>query len=676
MSGKEMTEQEYDSDPEATKLSLKMRRREASDDEEEEEGEEKGERGERVVRPIESDGESEGQGAAAEYEEGGEEEYVEEEEEEYERTGGGEVEEVAVEKIEEGNGVVEGELKDEKRGVRNDVSEINDDGLIDDVQLEDQKKEIEPYAVPMAGAFYMHDDRFRDNVGGQHRRTLGGRKLWDSRDERKWGHDKFEELTTHEWHYKERRKTYGGRSRGRGRNKGLDRGYDGENRPRVYNNNNNQNSDNNQNNAVKVVRGRGPRRYQPSFKNTNEAPLAQNKQSVKSVGKPSHFNSGRTRAPMPNVESYAFRPRKQMFGSSLSIASPPFYPSGSSAEDTLPLKRNVQASATNRNIQPSIADKSSTFAQSSEMLRGKNKVDSIGMDKLYIDDSVSANKPLNALQLLPSGSSSFNSTQPQQSRGQGRGMTSLTQMAYEPVSDNQVNRVPPAILLQTAQKNPDQSRGLSSSQASGQQFLQHLTSGSQASFPPKAAVPVNSFETGELESLSDSSKSKTALAAKGKGSVEGGGRGSFLYGGVQVIGASGDMGSGHGDQNFPAFLPVMQFRGQNPGGGVRVPAVGMAYPGYVAQPQLGNSEMTWLPVLAGASGALGSTYSPYQSVDGSYHAQPSEQTSSAVSTSSKETSTTKDSNDWNPTQRHEVASDDFGQRQKNPRRYTEMKFDQ
>lgn len=37
----------------------------------------------------------------------------------------------------------------------------------------------------------------------------------------------------------------------------------------------------------------------------------------------------------------------------------------------------------------------------------------------------------------------------------------------------------------------------------------------------------------------------------------------------------------------------MQFRGQNPGGGVRVPAVGMAYPGYVAQPQLGNSEMTW-----------------------------------------------------------------------------------
>ena len=39
----------------------------------------------------------------------------------------------------------------------------------------------------------------------------------------------------------------------------------------------------------------------------------------------------------------------------------------------------------------------------------------------------------------------------------------------------------------------------------------------------------------------------------------------------------------------------MQFGGQHPGGGIGVPAVGMAFPGYVANPQLGlgNSEMTW-----------------------------------------------------------------------------------
>ncbi|GMQ08744.1 hypothetical protein CsSME_00052338 [Camellia sinensis var. sinensis] len=75
----------------------------------------------------------------------------------------------------------------------------------------------------------------------------------------------------------------------------------------------------------------------------------------------------------------------------------------------------------------------------------------------------------------------------------------------------------------------------------------------------------------------------------------------------------------------------MPFGGQHPGG-MGVPAVGMAFPGYVAQPQLGlgNSEMTWLPVLAGAAGALGATYcSPYITVDGAYHSRPSGQASSS-----------------------------------------------
>lgn len=43
----------------------------------------------------------------------------------------------------------------------------------------------------------------------------------------------------------------------------------------------------------------------------------------------------------------------------------------------------------------------------------------------------------------------------------------------------------------------------------------------------------------------------------------------------------------------------MQFGGQHPGG-MGVPAVGMAFPGYVAQSQLGglgNSEMTWYCLL-------------------------------------------------------------------------------
>ena len=39
---------------------------------------------------------------------------------------------------------------------------------------------------------------------------------------------------------------------------------------------------------------------------------------------------------------------------------------------------------------------------------------------------------------------------------------------------------------------------------------------------------------------------------------------------------------------------VMQFAGQQHGGGIGVPAVGMAFPGYVGQPDgTRNSEMTW-----------------------------------------------------------------------------------
>lgn len=35
------------------------------------------------------------------------------------------------------------------------------------------------------------------------RRMLAGRDLWESKDNRKWGHDMFEELTTPERHYEE-----------------------------------------------------------------------------------------------------------------------------------------------------------------------------------------------------------------------------------------------------------------------------------------------------------------------------------------------------------------------------------------------------------------------------------------------------------------------------------------
>lgn len=681
-------ETEYESDPEEAKLSLAMRRREASDDEEEEEEEEEERIDDRVRRidrreVIDSDGESDGQGGAADYDE---EELEVEDEEEEEEIGDEEVEGVEEERHEakdheggrvDGSGMVEVvPMVKEAEGMRRESA--GEAAETDDVQVEneagEEKKENEPFSVPTAGAFYMHDDRFRDNAAGRHRRTFNGRKLWESKDDRKWGHDKFEEMTMQERHYDEGRRGSRGNYRGRGKNRGTDRGFvRGGNRPKAYNNGNNQNQ------APKTVRGRGPRRYEPPNTNRSEAPPTQNKHSGKFLEKASHTSSGRVFTPTSNIESDTAPARKNVIASSLNSASPPFYPSGASNKEVTLAPKHVQAGNTNKNLRPSVMDESFSMPQSNPLLRGKNVVGSVGMDKLYIDDtnSPAVGKPSANLQLPPSGSF-INAAQTPHSRAQGRGFSG--QLPFQPAAlHNQANRSTPTVQLHAVQRSSHaQSRVQPPLQASAQPMGQRTGNGSQASSPPGTALSINSFESGEMDSPPESSKSKTALVGKGKGSVQGNGRGSFLYNGAQVIGSAGNMSVGRGDQNFPggpAFLPVMQFGGQHPGG-MGVPAVGMAFPGYVGQPQgMGNSEMTWLPVLAGAAGALGATYcSPYITVDGAYHARPSGQTSSSGS-SSKEI-TDKASNDWKPSQRPELVGDEFGQRQNKPRRYSEMNFGQ
>lgn len=273
---------------------------------------------------------------------------------------------------------------------------------------------------------------------------------------------------------------------------------------------------------------------------------------VKSVEKHSHVNSRRSGEPVSNTKSDVV-PRKQV-ASNLNIASPPFYPTGSSTKDnSAPSKRDVQAGTINRNGQHSVVDENFPMAQSSSTMRGKNIVDSVGNLSLGDSSSAMAGKPSNAMQVPLPGSSSFNPGQ-HQFRGHGRGPASFTHMAYQPVSNNQVNRAPQTNQLQNV-RNPGQSRAQSSLQSSAQQFTQRTPSGSQAFSPPKAAGAVNTSESAEVDSASDSNQPKTALVAKGKGNAPGSAKGSFLYGGAQVMASSGGMGTGPGDQNFPAFLP-------------------------------------------------------------------------------------------------------------------------
>lgn len=232
-----------------------------------------------------------------------------------------------------------------------------------------------------------------------------------------------------------------------------------------------------------------------------------------------------------------------MFASSLSSASPPFYPSGSSNKDiNLTHKKDVQSGSASRNLRNSSIDESLSVQHANTMQRGKNIAD-VCTDRLYINDSSSSSviKPLDNLQIPPS-----------QSRPQGRGVDVPQQIAYQPAPPhNQANRA--SLTQQLAvRRSPGQNRIQTSVQSATQWLGQHSASSSQASSPPKSASALNSNNSGEVESPSESSNLKSALAGKGKGSQ---GRGSFLYGGAPVIGAAGNMSVSHGDQNFPAFLP-------------------------------------------------------------------------------------------------------------------------
>ncbi|KAL4559968.1 hypothetical protein LXL04_032115 [Taraxacum kok-saghyz] len=539
-------DEEYESDPEQAKLSLKMRRREASDDEEEEDRD----RGREMrTNSRVSDCESDGQGAAADYDE----EKSDLEDELPEKVGEGE------EQFGEHHGGSDTQGL-EAKVLRKDLVDVQDnvdqfDANVNEnveEQGEEEKKENDPFSVPTAGAFYMHDDRFRDSVSGKHRRTPDSRKLWETRDDKRWGHDKFEEMSMQERNYKE------GRRMSRGRN---------HNHNQARDRNKGENHEYSQRNTPKAPRGRGPKMYQSASKNNTE------RGPLKSLDKASHANTSTS-------ESSEFPSTKN----GLNYASPPFYPSGSSNKE---IKRETYP------------------VNQSNNKTGKNVSDTLRMDKLYIDN----NSVKNTTQQQP-----FHT----RNKGRGQGQSPMGRMMYQPVPPHQQSNRAPL---------PDQVQ----------------------STPGQLSSPTNL-----VESTMESTNSKMELVGKGKGDILKNGMSLFPYGG------------NYGDQNFtgnPTFLPVMQFAGQQHGGGIGVPTVGMAFPGYVGQPNgTRNSEMTWLPVLAGAAGSLGA-----------YHAWTAGQTSSLPPPSSKESNINEAENKMKPS---EVGNKEVGQRQNKARRYTEMKFGQ
>ncbi|XP_066365874.1 protein MLN51 homolog [Miscanthus floridulus] len=685
-------EEEYESDLDDAPLSALRRRDAASDDEEEDEDEDGGTPIRR--RKAGSDADSDGQGAAEVYDEEGayeegEEEYEEYEEEEY----GG---------FEAGDGRVRGVAAEAVAGAGQGGGQAAGDGEVEKVgeaapgDEEEEKKGNEPYAVPTTGAFYMHDDRFQEGRGrgrgrGRQRRMVNSRRLWSPKDERAWVHDRFDEMDLHDFHGGNPKRKQGGGFRGRGggqggRTRGISRGNFRGNRSRAnyhdgsknysyvpkeshayhdntkntrhssYSNGKNRapkpscdhyddaksydtvpnesrtyyGDAKSQKNAPRVVRGRGSKRYQPRLKSTTDVSSEQNMKSQGLEDTSSNANLGKDQTQGSNSRLEQVLPIKQTVASSLNSASPPFYPARSSNQE-LPVGQGGNAQLSNN------------------LLRGKAFVPSVG-------NAAAAMNGMNRPALLLAASSSN---------------------APFSLATNQVNRDYGQPAHPLVQQNPVQSPTRSAPRMPAQMFGARFSNSSKIS--PAQPTSTTLGDDAEISSPRGSNKFDSRLTVKGQPDDQGEERSSFLYGGAHVLGATGAMGITLGDQNFhgtPALLPVMQFGGQRPVGR-GVPSIGMALPGFVSQQQLGlnNSEMTWLPILTGASGALGAPYgSPYIAIDGSYYSRPSEQASSSVSI--REPSANNASSLLKSQEITEVASDERTQRQNKPRRYSEMNFGQ
>ncbi|RCV16794.1 hypothetical protein SETIT_3G166500v2 [Setaria italica] len=670
--------EEYESDLDDAPLAALRRRDAASDDE----GEEDDEDGGTPLRRIKagSDADSDGQGAPEVYDEG-----AYEEGEEYE-----EYEEEVYGEFEEGGG-------GGRRVASEAVAAVGQEGEDGDVEKADEagpgeeqeKKGNEPYAVPTTGAFYMHDDRFQEGRGrgrGRQRRIVNSRKLWSPKEDQAWVHDRFDEMDLHDFHGDNPKRNQGGRFRGRGggpggRTRGMGRGNFRGNRSRTYYHESSKNysyvpkeshsyNDNTKNarhalpdngknrvskpsrahyddvknhdivpkesrtyygdaksqkNTPRVVRGRGSKRYQPRLRSNADISSGQNNKSQGLEATSSNTNLGQNQAQTSNSQPEPVHPIKQTIASNLNSASPPFYPSRSSNQE-FPVSQGGNAQL------------------SSTLLRGKAFVPSVG----HVE---AAMKGMNRPALSSNGP-----------------------FPAFPVSSNQANRdyVQPAHPV--VQQNPVQSPSQAVPRMPAQMFGARFSNSNKIS----PVQPTISSDDTELSSPSGSKKFDSRLTV-GQPGDQGEERTSFTYGGTHVLGATGAMGLTLGDQNFhgtPALLPVMRFGGQRPVG-PGVPSIGMALPGFVSQQQLGlsNSEMTWLPILTGASGALGAPYgSPYISMDGSYYSRPSEQASSSGSIG--EPSANNASSLLKPQEITEVASGEPSQRQNKPRRYSEMNFGQ
>ncbi|XP_059596750.1 protein MLN51 homolog isoform X5 [Vitis vinifera] len=422
-------------------------------------------------------------------------------------------------------------------------------GLHGEDKRNEEKMNLEPFLVPKFGSFYLHDDRSRDTGGrGRRRRVVSGSKLWETKDEQKWGHDKFEEMMQQERQHQESnvRRISSDRSQGNSKSQGHGSGNVKGTRYRPH-----ENSDN-QNKSSKVVRGRGPIRYKSLTRSKNIIPSTKSKQSGQSLETTSNTNSERVLLHTSDSQSVPLARMKCVAASSSSSAW--LYPDGSTSHLSVAQKWDAKPGGTSGCQLMSVLLDENFAVSKPGVFQQRNTLAHPVDPNPFRFKSV---HPVggHCLTNLPSHSSVSLSTDT------GGSPLSLDQGWHPSVQPRPLQGTVQPPLWGPVQKSS-----------------QHSEFGSQAS---SEVLAVNSSESGALVSL-PGGKSKHALDGKGTVIVEGNKRGNLYR---------------RGGQNFPATpgnFPVMQFGDQHHGG-LGFPPVCTCLTCYssLSEHGFGNSDIAW-----------------------------------------------------------------------------------
>ncbi|XP_044350033.1 protein MLN51 homolog isoform X4 [Triticum aestivum] len=530
-------------------------------------------------------------------------------------------------------------------------------------ELKEEDKEnkgFEPDAVPRTGAFYMHDDRFqnKENRGrGRQRDFSGGQKLWNSKDDSVWLHDRFNEINTHDVQHDSTRRPRspfrawaGGRTHDAnhdrfdeintryvqhdstrrprspfrawagGRTHDVNHGYlEGTKSASYYHDyraDYKYGSINNYNRFPKEAKTSyySAKNYRSVPRKSHSYYDEQNFYNARTESRICYVNAkGHNNAPNVNrgKPSRPYQPTWKNTFQTSSVQNNRTYSRSQNEEgcsDT-GVEKNSHRTLSLQNEQEFTSKQEPPFVE-----RRKARPDILS--KLFSSSVRMAHSSLK-----PQSRSSFGVKAFAPSGEHGNTAGSLSMVKGMP---NLGSHSTVSTSNSQYSESRDQGSGLNigvptKNKLSTQIFHQNIASASKIQSHPQNTL-ISSTEDAETSPPPGSNNSLAPSVIIVQNDKVEAVSGSLPCGGGHALDVTGakDLTLG-----TPAVLPVMKFGEQHPRG-PDIPCTAMAFPGLLAHQPSDNSELnkiTWLQTLSGATGVLGATYDP--SYIGSHYPQPS-----------------------------------------------------